>query len=1340
MTLPRVRAYPLLGENHIMTKAGAALVIPAKERKKHPLINKYAPEIQLEDHLGNMVSLHSTIALGRPICLYFYPLAGSPHCTTQSCSLRDALEYSPVFSDLGAIVIGISQDPPHRAKKFSDGLNLSFRLLCDVDRKYMETYHVGHALLGLINTRCTFIIDHLGIVRAALSGVWDGLGHRRFAERWLTQIEHELAGTRRHRVEFQSLAGDLAAAPGASGCVYRYLYETPETIHSGAAASNISGIDFAPRHGAPGHSQDLVRSSSGSRTRQNGTGLLRRASPLATAAEKARVSSFSEDNRKRLPALPRSHSSLAPSELPTSSRPYPPVSPSQQRSDRFGDSPASMTHGGRSGKHRARSSTVSGDSPSHRTRRVAPPVPQKVDIDRFKIDYDQRQANPSSTSLSGPDSLSSSSATKVGASKLKAKLKGIGLRKFGSDSGRKNMSNVELASPPTAAQREWDEHYSKQAQGKAQTLDQFLSKTGGDNASISHSSINTDVTAESTPFAANVTPSTAHLIAQTGRVVPSMTAKKGKRASKSNLTAPGGELQGIMVSAPAIGAGRMAGYGYDPDTPQSHGSGIATGGTNSPAVSSGVNEYGSGASVSTAPSTFGGSPVPEPYMRLPAADTNVVGNKGTYPPTSNEDGNILTPGLGVKTKSRPTPRHGELQQLHGKLFQSLSLPEPGASIANPAPSLGNAESHRQVEAWEVDDMTASGRLDADLTHIGSILAGTASGPMMSSDSVLASSLLGGSSDSEPFLPTPLSPAPRSRKSSRTKGWTGSGDERPMPLKAGLGSGSGYSSDRVNVMGRSRSSTGGHGSSFEGMMLRSHSAAGPNGHNTPLADHQRLHNDRRVVDSSQQGAETLFADDEEHVLQTATGEVKLVSRPSFEITRDDSSMRATATSMLATADGFSVLSHFPQPPPLHRDFSRESAEFLADTNVESPLDPLFPALRKRSSSSSIMTTKEGSGDSGGTSTMIKALISRPSSQTSTPNRKLRPTSLTATPTRRTASTNAGLGQGSPNASIPLGYSSDFGGVRRPAVPLSPEDMRPGASSRRREHPHQSNGNRASLPASQRVRSDQTTAVGHLGPSSLNVPEAGLPFRTPLLSLIQDEDLVLPKNLRSPNDSKGVSDLTASAGMTRSTSLPGSISENIVMDGRSTSLSPSKGSKQSRLGRRTPSGSPNMPTRHLPGRPPVPAQGLPSVPVLLPSAPIVASAIPKTTTSASRTPDVQVEVAMADQNRRSGLGLFESLDTTLHFPSDKASAVDQSQPPPVVFTLASKSRSVTPTSLSGSLSDHRKAAVRSSSPHSRSLNASPVSKAGATQFLRPAMQDPGQWEESGDVEPSILTASS
>ncbi|SNX85026.1 related to peroxiredoxin q [Melanopsichium pennsylvanicum] len=235
--LPRMPAFPIAGERSILTAAGAALKIPAKE-KDSPLIGQFAPEIFARDHLGRTVSLHATIALGRPIVLYFFPLAGSPHCTKESCSFRDAVGTSPIFNDLNAVVIGVSQDPPTRSKRFVDEHHLGFRILHDENRQIMDAWGVGRGLLGLIDGRCTFIIDHEGVVRAMLDGVWDYQGHRNFAEKWLCRIEHELSGRQRFYVEHE---GDESSAVDE-------IEGNVKVVYGDAVPGR--GIAMAPRHGA----------------------------------------------------------------------------------------------------------------------------------------------------------------------------------------------------------------------------------------------------------------------------------------------------------------------------------------------------------------------------------------------------------------------------------------------------------------------------------------------------------------------------------------------------------------------------------------------------------------------------------------------------------------------------------------------------------------------------------------------------------------------------------------------------------------------------------------------------------------------------------------------------------------------------------------------------------------------------------------------------------------------------------------------------------------------------------------------------------------------------------
>jgi thioredoxin-dependent peroxiredoxin len=124
-----------------------------------------APDLNLEDQHGSKVKLAQF--KGRRICLYFYPKADTPGCTTQSCALRD------IAGDIGdTVIIGVSPDTVAKQKKFDDKYELGFQLLADVDHVLAEAYGVwkeksmyGKTYMGV--ERSAFLIDEKGkIVQA----------------------------------------------------------------------------------------------------------------------------------------------------------------------------------------------------------------------------------------------------------------------------------------------------------------------------------------------------------------------------------------------------------------------------------------------------------------------------------------------------------------------------------------------------------------------------------------------------------------------------------------------------------------------------------------------------------------------------------------------------------------------------------------------------------------------------------------------------------------------------------------------------------------------------------------------------------------------------------------------------------------------------------------------------------------------------------------------------------------------------------------------------------------------------------------------------------------------
>lgn len=128
-------------------------------------IGKQAPEFTLPNQQGEQVTLSDF--KGKHVVLYFYPKDMTPGCTTQACDFRDQHEN---FSDLDAIIIGVSPDPIERHQKFIDKHDLPFLLLADEDHQVAEQYGVwklkknfGKEYYGI--ERSTFIFDKDGVLQ-----------------------------------------------------------------------------------------------------------------------------------------------------------------------------------------------------------------------------------------------------------------------------------------------------------------------------------------------------------------------------------------------------------------------------------------------------------------------------------------------------------------------------------------------------------------------------------------------------------------------------------------------------------------------------------------------------------------------------------------------------------------------------------------------------------------------------------------------------------------------------------------------------------------------------------------------------------------------------------------------------------------------------------------------------------------------------------------------------------------------------------------------------------------------------------------------------------------------
>ena len=137
-----------------------------------PLLDQPAPDFTAQAHTGQQVRL-ADYRDKSVVVLYFYPMDGTPVCTKQACSFRDAYEE---FTRLGAVVIGVSADSPERHQAFATSRALPFLLISDQDRSLRKAYQVRKTL-GVLPSRVTYVIDKQGVIRHVFSALFSGQEH-----------------------------------------------------------------------------------------------------------------------------------------------------------------------------------------------------------------------------------------------------------------------------------------------------------------------------------------------------------------------------------------------------------------------------------------------------------------------------------------------------------------------------------------------------------------------------------------------------------------------------------------------------------------------------------------------------------------------------------------------------------------------------------------------------------------------------------------------------------------------------------------------------------------------------------------------------------------------------------------------------------------------------------------------------------------------------------------------------------------------------------------------------------------------------------------------------------
>lgn len=127
------------------------------------------PEFTLPNSVNQPVSVSDFIGY-KNMVVYFYPKDDTPGCTKEACKFRDDFED---FTDLNAMVIGISADSPKSHAKFKERYRLPFTLLSDKNNVVRKQFGVKGNFLGLIPGRVTFVVDKTGTIVY----VFDSLGN-----------------------------------------------------------------------------------------------------------------------------------------------------------------------------------------------------------------------------------------------------------------------------------------------------------------------------------------------------------------------------------------------------------------------------------------------------------------------------------------------------------------------------------------------------------------------------------------------------------------------------------------------------------------------------------------------------------------------------------------------------------------------------------------------------------------------------------------------------------------------------------------------------------------------------------------------------------------------------------------------------------------------------------------------------------------------------------------------------------------------------------------------------------------------------------------------------------
>ncbi|MEW5819359.1 MAG: thioredoxin-dependent thiol peroxidase [Cyanobacteriota bacterium] len=131
-------------------------------------IGDKAPDLGIKNNEDIIVNLSDYS--GKWVVLYFYPKDNTPGCTIEATEFTQKVDK---FSDLNAVIMGVSPDSIKNHCNFIKKQSLKIMLLSDPEHKVLEAYEVwqkkqtyGKEFLGVIRT--TYLINPDG----KIANIW----------------------------------------------------------------------------------------------------------------------------------------------------------------------------------------------------------------------------------------------------------------------------------------------------------------------------------------------------------------------------------------------------------------------------------------------------------------------------------------------------------------------------------------------------------------------------------------------------------------------------------------------------------------------------------------------------------------------------------------------------------------------------------------------------------------------------------------------------------------------------------------------------------------------------------------------------------------------------------------------------------------------------------------------------------------------------------------------------------------------------------------------------------------------------------------------------------------